>query len=65
MELGVSQALLRETAIDLAALVQLMGGEQPSLLPGYCLKVVDGTCLKGTDHRLNAIRNLAASALPS
>ncbi|MBA3922874.1 MAG: transposase, partial [Nostocaceae cyanobacterium] len=30
----------------------------------YCLKIVDGTCLKGTDHRLNAIRNLAASALP-
>jgi Transposase DDE domain len=28
------------------------------------MKVVDGTCLKGTDHRLKAIRNLAASALP-
>jgi hypothetical protein len=64
VELGVSQALLRETAQDLVELVKLMGGEQPSLLPGYCLKVVDGTCLKGTDHRLNAIRNLAASALP-
>lgn len=64
VELGVSQALLRETAEDLVELVKLMGGEQASLLPGYCLKVVDGTCLKGTDHRLNGIRNLAASALP-
>lgn len=64
VELGVSQALLRETSLDLVELVQLMGGEQPSLLPGYCLKVVDGTCLKGTEHRLNAIRNTAASALP-
>jgi len=64
VELGVSQALLRETAQDLVELVKLMGGKQRSLLPGYCLKVVDGTCLKGTDHRLNAIRNLAASALP-
>ena len=64
IELGVSQALVRETAEDLVELVQLMGGEQASLLPGYCLKLVDGTCLKGTDHRLNGIRNLAASALP-
>ncbi len=41
-----------------------MGGEQASLLPGYCLKAVDGTYLKGADRRLNAIRNLAGSALP-
>ncbi len=64
VELGVSQALLRETCLDLAELVQLMGGEQSSLLPGYCLKIVDGTCLASTDHRLNAIRNFAAGALP-
>ena len=64
IELGVSQGLLRETARDLIELVQLMGGEQASLLPGYRLKIVDGTCLAGTDHRLNAIRNFAASALP-
>ncbi|MBD2246831.1 transposase [Nostoc sp. FACHB-888] len=64
VELSVSQALVRETAQDLVELVKLVGGEQASILPGYCMKVVDGTCLKGTDHRLKAIRNLAASALP-
>ncbi|MEH2437584.1 MAG: transposase [Nostoc sp.] len=64
VELSVSQALVRETAKNLAELVKLVGGEQANILPGYCIKIVDGTCLKGTDHRLKAIRNLAASALP-
>jgi hypothetical protein len=64
IELGVSQALLRETASDLIRLVKVLGGEQPSLLPGYRLKIVDGTCLASTDHRLNAIRNFAGGALP-
>ena len=64
VELNVSQALVRETAQDLKELVKLLGGEQREILPGYCIKVVDGTCLKGTDHRLKAIRNMAASALP-
>jgi Transposase DDE domain len=64
VELSVSEALVRETGQDLAELVKLVGGEQTNILPGYCIKVVDGTCLKGTDHRLKAIRNLAASPLP-
>jgi len=64
VELNVSQALVKETAQDLVELVKLLGGEQRNILPGYCIKVVDGTCLKGTDHRLKAIRNMAASALP-
>lgn len=64
IELSVSQALVRETAADLACLIQAMGGEQPSLLPGYHLKIVDGTCLAATDHRLDAIRAFAAKPLP-
>ncbi|WP_225912366.1 hypothetical protein [Nostoc flagelliforme] len=57
VELSVSEALVRETGQDLAELVKLVGGEQTNVLPGYCIKIVDGTCLKGTDHRLKAIRN--------
>lgn len=64
IELGVSQALVRETSNDLVSLIQAMGGEQPSVLPGYQLKIVDGTCLAATDHRLDAIRAFAAKALP-
>lgn len=64
VELDVSQALVRETARDLQLLIQTMGGEQPSPLPGYRLRIVDGTCLAGTDHRLDAIRSFAAKAYP-
>ncbi|BAZ23761.1 hypothetical protein NIES4073_51460 [Kalymmatonema gypsitolerans NIES-4073] len=64
IELGVSQALVRETSNDLVSLIQAMGGEQPSLLPGYRLKIVDGTCLAATEHRLDAIRAFAAKANP-
>jgi hypothetical protein len=45
-------------------LIEIMGGEQPNPLPGYRHKIVDGTCLAATDHRLDAIRLFAAKALP-
>jgi hypothetical protein len=65
IELSVSQALLRETATELQSLVEIMNGKQPALLPEkYRLKIIDGTCLAATDHRLNAIRQFAAKALP-
>jgi len=64
VELGVSQALVRETAQELQLLISKIGGEQPNPLPGYQIRIVDGTCLGATDHRLDAIRLLAAKALP-
>lgn len=64
VEIGVSQAVLRETASDLQQLIQNMGGEQPNPCPGYEIRIIDGNCLAGTDHRLDAIRLFAAKALP-
>jgi IS4 transposase len=64
VEIGVSQALVRETAQDLQQIIQNMGGEQPNPCPGYELRIVDGNCIAGTDHRLDAIRLFAAKALP-
>jgi IS4 transposase len=64
VEIGVSQAVLRETATDLQQLIQHMGGEQQNPCPGYEIRIVDGNCLAGTDHRLDAIRLFAAKALP-
>jgi hypothetical protein len=64
VEIGVSQAVLRETATDLQQLIQHMGGEQPNPCPGYEIRIIDGNCLAGTDHRLDAIRSFAATALP-
>jgi hypothetical protein len=64
VEIEVSQALVRETAQDLQQIVQTIGGEQPNPCPGYEMRIVDGNCLAGTDHRLDAIRLFAATALP-
>ncbi|MBD2570287.1 transposase [Anabaena lutea] len=43
--------------------IQKMGGEQPNPLPRYQIRIVDGTCLGGTEHRLDAIRLFAANSL--
>ena len=64
IEPRVSQALLRETMLDLKDLILLMGGEQPNKLPGYQIKILDGTCLAPTERRLDAIRSYAAQPLP-
>ncbi len=52
VEIGVSQALVRETAQDLQQIIHNIGGEQPNPCPGYELRIVDGNCLAGTDHPL-------------
>jgi hypothetical protein len=41
-----------------------VGGQQPTLLPPYRLKIVDGNGLGATDHRLAVLRNNGAGALP-
>lgn len=56
--------MLREAATQLQTLVQIMNGEQPNLLPGDRLKIVDGTSLAASDRRLDAIRSFAAKAIP-
>jgi len=56
IELGVSQALLAETASELQTLIKSNKWRTASLLPGYRLRIVDGTCLAATDRRLDAIR---------
>jgi Transposase DDE domain len=45
-------------------LIHSMGGEQPNPCPGYEVRIVDGTCLAATDHRLGATRLFAAKTLP-
>jgi hypothetical protein len=64
VELNVSRALVRETAQDLQHLIDSSGGEQPNPCPGYEIRIVDGTCLAATDHRLSATRLFAAKVLP-
>jgi len=65
IELPVSRALVHETASDLQQLLNLLNVEQPSPLgKQYRLRIVDGSCLAGTQRRLAALRPHAPKPLP-
>jgi len=64
IELTVSEALVRETAADLDAIIQEMGATQDGPLPGYDVRIVDGNHLAGTEHRIQELRRLGDAPLP-
>jgi hypothetical protein len=64
VEIGVSAALLRETAGELSDLIAASGGRQADLLPGYAVRILDGNALAATEHRLKVLRAEAAAPLP-
>jgi Transposase DDE domain len=64
VEINVSAALLRETASELGAFIRELGGQQPGLLPGYAVRILDGNALAATEHRLQVLREVAAAPLP-
>ncbi|MBD2244488.1 transposase [Nostoc sp. FACHB-888] len=65
VELSVSRALVHETASELIELLQGLNVERPSpLSKQYQQRIVDGSCLAGTERRLAALRPHAAKPLP-
>ena len=60
----VSRALVQSTAIDLATIIRALRGEQPELLPGYRIRILDGNGLGATEHRLSVLRQTRAGPLP-
>jgi Transposase DDE domain len=64
IELPVMRQLVRDTAGRLESLVKELGGALPALLPDYPVKVLDGNCLAGSEHRIKELRANAAAALP-
>lgn len=64
IEPQVSAAMVRDTATQMAQLIAAMGGGSASWLEGYQVRITDGTCLAGTDHRLEVLQEVAAKALP-
>ncbi|MEA5600374.1 CHAT domain-containing protein [Nostoc sp. UHCC 0252] len=64
VELPVSRALVHETASDLLQLLESLNVERPSPLgKQYRQRIVDGSCLAGTERRLAALRPYAAKPL--
>lgn len=64
VEPQVSRALVRESSARLAPVIKELRAELPALLPGYCVKILDGNHLTGTEHRLTEARTLNSSPLP-
>ena len=64
IEPAVSEALVQETARDLAIIVERMKAVLPGPLPGYEVRIVDGNHLESTHHRLKELRQVGDAALP-
>jgi IS4 transposase len=65
---GIEPPVMRQLVLDnatrLGAVIEELGGALPALLPGFRVKILDGNCLAGTQHRLGALRGIAAAPLP-
>ncbi len=64
MELGVSAALVADSATHVAPVLEALDGRLPPWLPGYHTRVLDGNHLSKTERRLQPLRHTWAAALP-
>ena len=64
LELGTSQALVRETAADAAAVIDAMPAAKKEVLPGFEVFYLDGNHLSSTEHRLAELRATREGPLP-
>jgi len=64
LEPDVPAALVEDTAQELCQIVTQLNAPCATLLPGYRVKMLDGNCLAGTEHRLAVLRDKSAGALP-
>jgi len=64
LETEVPAALVQDTAKELGDLITELHAPCEALLPGYRIKMLDGNCLAGTEHRLAVLRDKSAGALP-
>jgi Transposase DDE domain len=64
MELGVSAALVQDSAQQAAALIDHLGARRKPWLPGYHVRILDGNHLSATEHRLEELRTVWDAPLP-
>ena len=64
MELGVSEALVRDTAQRAAEVIDELKARRDPWLPGYHIRILDGNHLSATEHRLEPLRATWAAPLP-
>jgi hypothetical protein len=64
VELPVAQALVQQSAQQVAPVLRQLRASLPSWLPGYRCKILDGSHLPATEHRLKVLRGTWAGPLP-
>lgn len=64
MELGLSAALVRDSAEQAEAIITALAARRPAWLPGYRLRILDGNHLSATEHRAAELRTTWAAPLP-
>src|SRR5438552_15619202 len=64
MELSVSTALVRDSAQQVAPVIQSLKATRQPLVEGYRTRVLDGNHLQATQRRLKVHRDSWAAALP-
>jgi len=64
MELGISSALVTDSASEAGAVIDAMKARLPSWLPGFRIRVLDGNLLSRTQRRVRELRQTWAAGLP-
>lgn len=64
MELGVSAALVADSAAQAGAVIDAMKARLPSWLPRFRVRVLDGNLLSKTQRRVKELRQTWAAGLP-
>ena len=64
LELGISEAVIRETAADAAEVIDAMPVAKKAVLPGFEVFYLDGNHLSSTEHRLADLRATREGPLP-
>lgn len=64
IEAQTTEALVERSAQQSGELIEGLGGECTALLPGVEVRILDGNCLAGREHRLKETRARRAAPLP-
>jgi IS4 transposase len=63
-EPALGRALVQQSAERLTPAVEQFRSGQPSICPGYRVRIVDGNCLAPSEKRLKPLRKVRSAALP-
>jgi hypothetical protein len=64
MELGVSEALVADSATHVGPVIDVLRARLPAWLPGYRVCIIDGNHLSASERRIRELRQTWAAALP-